>query len=170
MASLFELFFEEIGSLRKEMNDKGKQLHSLSDPVLVKLSTKLDDKLNRFHKLLRLSSTENADQLFLSHEQLVRKHRDKLMPVEYERMKTVVQVDSCGAPETMTDSGIMEFIAGLRDRCERSDDQLLRKFVLTYEGRVLNEKEARSFIAFLRQCGSHAAEAAASKEGTANRE
>jgi hypothetical protein len=152
MASLFELFFEEIGSLRKEMHDKGTQLHSLSDPAIVKLSTRLDDKLNRFHKLLRLSSATGAKQLFLAHEQSVRKHRDKLMPVEYDRMKTVVEVDGCSLPETSADSVIMEFITGLRDTHEPNDDHLLRKFVLTYEGKVLNEEEARSFIAFLRKC------------------
>ncbi|MFC0211023.1 aspartyl-phosphate phosphatase Spo0E family protein [Paenibacillus chartarius] len=65
MVLLVEIIIEEIGSLRKNMHDRSDQLNSLCDPAVVKASTKLDEKLNRFQRLVQLSSAKGVDQLYL---------------------------------------------------------------------------------------------------------
>ncbi|MFC0211022.1 hypothetical protein ACFFK0_00940 [Paenibacillus chartarius] len=52
-----------------------------------------------------------------------------------------------GETEQTVNAAAMEFILELN----RQDDELLRRFVLTYEGRELSLDEARSFIAFVRE-------------------
>jgi hypothetical protein len=155
MVSLFEFVYEEIGYLRKKMYEKESQVNRLCDPKLLKLSERLDEKLNNFQRLLQLASPGGIGQMLLSHEQLILKHQNKNMPYEYNVFKTFanfckttldnVQKRSDISAESM-DNDIKHFLASIHE----ADDCLLNKFVLTYEGCILSEQEAKKFIAFIR--------------------
>ncbi|KAF6618358.1 helix-turn-helix transcriptional regulator [Paenibacillus sp. EKM102P] len=49
-------------------------------------------------------------------------------------------------PTAILDSGVREFV----DQLELSDEDILRRFNLTIDGRTLTEEEAKRFIAFVR--------------------
>jgi hypothetical protein len=101
MVSLFEFFFDEIEYLRKKMHEKEAQVNRLCDPEILKLSVRLDEKLNNFQRILQLATPGGIDQIFLSHEQLILQYQNKNMSFEYVRLEKK--------------SGILGFNVFLRD-------------------------------------------------------
>jgi len=155
MVCLLEFFFEEITYLRKRMHEEEAQINSLCNPKIVKISKRLDDKLNNFQKLLQIASAEGIHQILLSHEHLILQHQNNNMAFEYNIIKTFVDFSKFPfryiqkKPDIFAESiddNIRLFLSGINE----SDESILNKFVLTNEGRILSEEEARNFISFVR--------------------
>jgi len=155
MVSLFEFFFNEIGHLRKKMHEIETKVNSLCDPRILKISERLDEKLNNLQRLLQISSPECMDQILHSQEQLILQHQNKNMSFEYNVIKTFVNFsktslgDMQKRPDISTesiDNDVRLFLSGINE----SDESILNQFVLTYEGRILSEEEAKKFISFVR--------------------
>jgi hypothetical protein len=137
------------------MHEKEAQLNNLWNPKIVKISKRLDDKLNNYQKLLQLASPENIDQILLSHKHLILQHQNNNMSFEYNVIKTFVNFSkvpvSCvqkklNISAESFDDNIRLFISAINE----SDESILNKFVLTSEGRILSEEEAKNFISFVR--------------------
>ncbi|WP_282936361.1 aspartyl-phosphate phosphatase Spo0E family protein [Paenibacillus sp. RC67] len=153
MVSLFEFFFDEIGRLRKKMHEA--KVNSLCDPRILKISERLDEKLNNFQRLLQISSPECIDQILHSQEQLILQHQNKNMSFEYNAIKTFVYFSKTflgymqKRPDISTDpidNDVRLFLSSINE----SDECILNQFVLTYEGRILSKEEAKKFISFVR--------------------
>jgi hypothetical protein len=154
MVSLFEILFDGIGNIRNKMHEKQSRVSGLYDPEILKLSEKLDRKLNNFQKILQLAAPEGIGQIFLSHEHLILQNQNKNMPFEYNVLKTFVNFFKITLDYVRKKSdSSSEHIDNIRhflDSINESDESILNKFVLTYEGEILSEEEAKNFIVFVR--------------------